>query len=210
MNLGLDAACRGLPALVGVAMGVYLFASPLKYAIWLPLLVIAVLSVVLSAAQGVFNEKPVLGLVLTEPWTLAAVSLVATFTGIVLWMTVNLETLVGLPDKDAKAVSGALIGAFTTFAATAWIKEIQETSGALVTSGQAQSHFKAFVIHHEIEGDTVARELCENETAIAKGVEVTGWGFKARWQRARLMQEFLDGGKQPLPRDKAAVSQETI
>jgi hypothetical protein len=201
MNLGLASALRGLPALVGVVLGVYLFASPLKYAIWLPLLALAVLSVVLSIAHGVFNERPMLGLALTEPWTLTAVALVATLTGIVLWMTVNLETLVGLPATDAKAVSGALIGAFTTFAATAWIKEIQEANGLFVASGQAKLHFQGFAAHHKLIGDNVARELCESETAVAKGIEVKGWGMTARWQRARMLQAFLKSGKKPLPRD---------
>jgi len=201
MNLGLASALRGLPALAGVVLGVYLFAIPLKAATGLPVIAIIFLALLLGMAHLMFNERPVLGLALMEPWTLAAVALAATFTGLVLWLTVNLEALVGLPATEAKAVSGALIGAFTTFAATAWIKEIQETSGLLVTSGQAKQHFKKFATYHSLAGDTVALELCEKEKVVAKGIDLEGWGWKARWQRARLLQTFLDGGKKPLPRN---------
>ncbi len=200
MNLGLASALRGLPALAGVLLGVYLFACPLKHAIWLPLLALAVLALLLSIAQGVFNERPALGLALTEPWTLAAVALVATVTGAVLWMTVNLEALVGLPATEAKAVSGALIGAFTTFAATAWIKEIQDANGLFVASGQAKLLFKKFALHHGQKGDNVVLELCEKDKVVAKDIEVEGWGLKARWQRAVLLRKWLKDGKPTLPR----------
>lgn len=200
MNLGLASALRGLPALAGVMLGVYLFASPLKGATGLPMVALIFLALLLGIANRVFNEHPFLGAALLEPWTLAAVALVATFTGIVLWMTVNLEALVGLPPTEAKAVSGALVGAFTTYAATAWIKDIQDANGLFVTSGQAKLHFKGFASHHQLVGDSVALELCQEEKVVTKEARVEGWGWKARRQRARLLQQFLDGGKKPLPR----------
>ncbi len=200
MNLGLATALRGLPALAGVLLGVYLFAIPFKGATGLPMIAIIGLALLMGIARSLFNAEPVLGLLLTEPWTLAAVALVATVTAALLWMTVNLETLVGLPATEAKAVSGALIGAFTTFAATAWIKEIQDANGLFVASGQAKLLFKKFATHHTLVGDTVARELCEKDKVVAKDIDVEGWGLKARWQRALLLKKFLKGGKQALPR----------
>ena len=200
MNLGLASALRGLPALAGVVLGVVLFACPLQGATALPLVALVCLTWVLGAAHRVFNTRPVMGLALMEPWTLAAVALVATCTGAVLWMTVHLEALLGLPQTQAKAVSGALIGAFTTYAATAWLKEIQDANGLFVTSGQAKLHFAGFAKHHGLVGDALALELCQEDKVAIPGSVVEGWGWKARWQRARLLQRFLDGGKQPLPR----------
>jgi hypothetical protein len=200
MNLGLASALRGLPALAGVMLGVYLYAIPFKGATGLPMVAMIVLVLLLVIANRMFNQRPRLGAALLEPWTLASVALVATFTGLVLWLTVNLEALLGLPPTQAKAVSGALIGAFTTYAATAWIKDIQEANGLFVTSGQAQLHFKNFATHHGLVGDSVALELCQEETVTTKDGKVEGWGWKARRQRARLLQQFLDGGKKPLPR----------
>lgn len=200
MNLGLATAWRGLPALAGVLLGVYLFAIPFKGATGLPMLAIIGLALLLGIARRLFNAQPVLGLLLTEPWTLAAVALVSTVTAAVLWMTVNLEALVGLPATEAKAVSGALIGAFTTFAATAWIKEIQDANGLLVASGQARLLFKKFATHHGLVGDTVVLELCEKDKVVAKDIDVEGWGFKARRQRASLLQKWLKDGKPVLPR----------
>lgn len=200
MNLGLASALRGLPALAGVVWGVYLFAIPLKGATGLPLLVLLCLILLLGIGHHAFNKNPVKGLAFMEPWSLAAVALVATFTGLVLWLTVNLEALVGLPPTQAKAVSGALIGAFTTYAATAWIKDIQEANGLFITSGQAKLHFKNFAKHRKLVGDSLALELCQDEKVTTIDDQVEGWGWKARRKRARLLKQFLDGGNQPLPR----------
>lgn len=201
MNFGLSAALRGLPALAGVLVGVYLLAAaPVSWALGMPLIALLFLALLLGIAARVFNERPLLGLTLLEPWSLAAVAIVAACTSIVLWLTINLESALGLPAAEAKAVSGALVGAFTTFAATAWLKEIQESNGAFVASAQAKQFFKAFAAHHKITGDNVIFDACYSDKVSVSNGSLEGWGLSARWKRGMLLRKFLKQGKVPPPR----------
>lgn len=196
MNYGLDSAIRGLPAVLGVFLGLASYAKPVANEpalVPLTLLLVGVIS--LGLAVGAFNRSPMLGVALLEVWVVSAIALSALATQLLLWLTVSLDMWIKLPtDVEEKSVSGAIIGAASAFLASAWLKELQDGKGPFLPSSVFEKRLaKSFQKAHSIVGSNVEFELCDSEH-VAK-LNIDGWGLTARWRRAIALNRFLKCGK---------------
>ena len=139
MNLGLTGVLRGLPALVGVLAGILLYARPpVQPSFALPILLLFALVLALLLSRKAFTSYPRISLVLLEPWVLSAVCVVALCTLLILWLTVASPMFFALDKPHLDAVTGALVGALTTYLATVWTKDVEDSRGPLLPRTQFQ------------------------------------------------------------------------
>jgi len=195
MNLGLTGVLQGLPGLIGVLAGIALYAkSPVLASIGLPAIFLVSLILVLFLSRKLFISYPRMGLFLLELWVLSAICIVALCTQLILWLTVESPTWFDLDKGRLDAVTGALVGALTTYLATIWTKDVQDSKGPLLASTQFQQFLAVnFSTSHDLKGDTAEVEACSSD-AVRTGV--TGWGFMSRWRRAKILSEYLKRSKQ--------------
>ncbi len=183
-------AARGLPALVGVLWGIFLYEpDPVQFLYPFGALLLAV--IILRLGRAVIGRWPLLGWALIELWIIAAISVMAIGTVAVLWLTVNSPDWFPLDEPERKALSGALVGAVTTYIAVLWTKEIQDASGTFWPGTQFKSAVRSAFDEqhpHVPDGDTRARDAID-EDKVRQGPE--GWGFAARLQRANILAKHL-------------------
>ena len=191
MNIGLAGVLRGLPGLLGVLAGIGLYATTLVQPVFcLPILLLVALVVLLLLSRKVFLKHPRLALILLEPWVLSAVCIVALCTELILWLTITSpDWFPELQKPRLDAVTGALIGALTTYLATVWTKDVAESKGPFLPSTQfEQSLARDFSKTYHLTGDTIEWEACHAE-AVRNGVK--GWGLVSRWKRAKILSDYL-------------------
>jgi lysylphosphatidylglycerol synthetase-like protein (DUF2156 family) len=186
---------RGAPALIGVLVGIALYAQPAfgQPAPTLPAVLLIAVAALRHWSQHAFERHPRLAMVLLEPWSLAAVCAVALSTQFLLWFALMAPSLFQQTGEEAKLLSGALVGAVTTFLATAWTKDVQDAEGPLLPATQFKAFARTFLEQHQIVGDRVEVEAADADKVPGKNI--SGWGFKARWQRAGVLGEYLDASK---------------
>ena len=190
-------AARGLPALIGVLWGIFLYEpDPLQFLYPVGALLLGV--IFLRLGRAVIGSAPILGWALIELWIIAAISVMAIGTVAVLWLTMNSPNWFPLDEPERKAISGALVGAVTTYIAVLWTKEIQDASGTFWPGTQFKSAVRvAFAAHpHVPGGDTRARDAID-EDRVREGPE--GWGFTARLRRAKILSAHLKSAKRSAP-----------
>jgi hypothetical protein len=193
----MNSVLLGLPSLAGVFAGIVLYARPLLHtAPAIPLLVLAVACLFLFLASQTFVTRPILSAALLEGWSMAAVAIIALCTQLILWLTVSTTALLDISDADlAKAASAALVGAATTFLATAWVKEIEKADGFFFASSQFRKTLaRGFAKAHSLPSATLESAVCNLDSVSVK--QISGWGFSARRRRAKVMGEYLRSGKQ--------------
>lgn len=191
-------AARGLPALIGVLWGISLYQPGLRDS-WYPLVALVLAVIVLVLGRAAMGRWPILGWLLIELWTIAAISLMAIGTVFVLWLTVNSPDWFPLDEPERKAISGALVGAVTTYIAVLWTKEIQDASGTFWPGTQFRNAVRsAFGPNHPYApaGGSRAREAID-EDRVKQGPE--GWGFTARLERAKILAGHLKDAKAGAP-----------
>jgi hypothetical protein len=190
-------AARGLPALIGVLWGIYLY-TPDWSRFWYPFVTLVVARIFLGLGRAAMGRWPLLGWMLIELWIVAAISVMALGTVAVLWLTVNSPNWFPLDEPERKAISGALVGAVTTYIAVLWTKEIQDGSGPFWPGTQFRSAVRsAFADPARVpKGDTRARDAID-EDRVREGLE--GWGLSARLQRARILGDHLKGLERGAP-----------
>ena len=181
---------KGLPSLIGVLWGIYLYKPGFSWAFQI-LLVLALSMVCLKVGQSLLGKNPVAGWVFIELWVFSAIALVAASTLGILWLTVNAPSFLSVDKSQQDAVAGALVGAVTAFLAILWTKDIEDASGPFWPSTQFKKGLASAFGTESLSPpqDSRARDVVYEERVRAKGPK--GWGFTARRERAYILQEFL-------------------
>ncbi len=192
MNLGLAGVLRGLPGLLGILAGIGLYATPLvQPSFCLPILLLVALVVLLLLSRKVFLKHPRLALILLEPWVLSAVCIVALCTQLILWLTITSpDWFPALEKPRLDAVTGALIGALTTYLATVWTKDVEESKGPFLPSTQFEKSLAVyFTKKYKLTGATSEWDACNSDFVLVGRIK--GWGFVSRWKRAKILSDYL-------------------
>jgi hypothetical protein len=192
MSQALAGVLRGLPGLAGVLAGIFLYAKPIVHpAPIIPTVILLFLIVALYASRELFTIAPKWALLLLEPWVLSAVCIVALSTQFLFWLTVTSQSWFDLPKPQLDAISGALLGAVTTFLATAWTKDVQDSQGPFLPSSQFRTFLAArFIERYKLTGDNVEVEACDSDVVASECI--SGWGLKSRWKRAAILSAGCD------------------
>jgi hypothetical protein len=189
VTFGLAGILRALPGLVGVLTGIFLYAQPFgKLSFAAPCGVLLVLVVAFLFSYELFIIYPRVALFLLEPWVLSAVCIIALSTEVVLWLTVTSPSWFALDKSRLDAVTGALVGSITTYLATIWTKDIQDSKGPFLPATQFQFFLAPhFSNTYKLVGDTPVWHAC-NSDHVSAGL--TGWGIKSRWRRAKILSDY--------------------
>lgn len=200
MNVGLDNAAGGLPALLGVVLGVWIYAGG---ACWV-LAAVALLVVAAGCAwagRAMLHRWPTFGGLLIEMWILAPIAVMALATAFIIWFGLEKPSLPGTAAPDEKtrdALSAALVGAVTTYVAFVWTKDIAEAKGFFWPSTQfKQGMRQAYdaLLRKPQEASVTFEAMFEDTVA---GLGQLGWSFLARRRRAQLLADFLASDSGPL------------
>jgi hypothetical protein len=177
---------QGFPALIGVLWGITIY-SPSLHRWWIPALVLVGAFALMHIGRLLIGRNPLIGCLFIEAWGMAAVSIVAFGTMLVLWLTIHASDFIQGTEEEKKAISSALIGAVTAYLAVLWVKDIQVGEGPFWTGTQfreaVQAAFKAppkAPIVDTREWDAVWEER-------VRGNGPVGWGLTARWKRSKII-----------------------
>jgi hypothetical protein len=192
MNSVVGNAGKGLPSLIGVLWGISLYRPDLlSLFVWLqPVAVIVVAILFLLLGRKVIGHLPLLGWVFLEFWILASISVMAVTTVIILLITIKAQSFFPFGEEERKAISGALVGAITTYLAILWTKDIQDASGFFWPSTQFKNALSSAFNSHPLKPNTPEMDAVYEERVHASGGPI-GWGLRERFKRARILQEYL-------------------
>jgi hypothetical protein len=198
MNGAVGNAVVGLPALIGVVLGLKLYAEGSPTCIGVALLLV-VPAILLAIAFAIVARLPRIARVLIELWVLSAVAVTAFATAAITWLTLNGKALnyivntASLPTATATTMSAALITAITTYVALAWTKDIGDAKGFFWPSTQfKRAMAKAYALLPDARkpaGNTAAFDALFADTV--QGYGNIGWGFGARGTRAKILSGII-------------------
>lgn len=182
-------AAKGFPGLLGVLVGILLYATGGK-GMMVCVVLLLVTVVLLLLGRGLLGSRPQAGLALIEVWILAAILVVAFSTAAILWLTVHSASWFPVEETQQRALSGALVGGVTAYLAILWTQDIATGGGPFWPSTQFREGLRAaFKSHpHTPQGDTREYDAIYGERV--RDGEV-GWGLMARWQRAGILARHL-------------------
>jgi hypothetical protein len=189
---------QGLPALLGVGLGIRLYTD------WRTWLVICIGALALDIAllvigRSLARRHPVEGGWIIESWILSPILITAFVTALIIWLTARgLPSVFGHdPDTEVqKTLASTFVGAVTAYAAIVWTKDISDGAGIFWPSTQFRAAMKSVQMSLPDARKAPANSV-ERQAMFSDEVEVhpkvVGWGFNARRRRARLVQLFLGG-----------------
>jgi hypothetical protein len=181
----MDKAIRGLPSLIGVIAGVKLYtASDFCGWVILSLIFISVF-LLMKLGKRLTPKNPRLGMILIELWILSSICIVALSTAFIVWLSIQSSEWFNVPKEEIKIVTGAFIGAITTFFAATWTADISKGNGYFWPT----THLKEAFLSFQLTGDTKFVEAATADRVREGGPK--GWGFNSRWQRASILAEYL-------------------
>lgn len=190
MSKLLGNAGQGLPPLIGVLWGIYLYSSALENW-WLPVPVLVVAFLLMRFGRWLLRYSPLGGCALIELWAAGSVSIVALCTMLVLWLTVHAGDFLSGTDAEKKAVSAALVGAVTAYLAVLWTKDIQASEGPFWSGTQLKEGLSVAFKKEDRQPEADSREwdaVWENRVRCG-GPD--GWGLKSRWWRCGIVGRYL-------------------
>lgn len=185
----------GLPALIGVVLGLRLYADGFNFFIYVAGL-FAVALLCRNVGSNLMGRFPNLAGLLIEVWIISAIAVTACGTAVVTAISFSglLDFVVGpkhLAAEQAKTMSTALIGAVTTYVALAWTKDI----------GDAKGYFwptKHFIEAMQLAYNDMSAKPTVNTRAnqaifenVIDGEGAIGWDFSARRIRTRVLADYL-------------------
>jgi len=195
MSALLGSAAIGLPALLGVVLGLRLYMGGLC---WVGGALLAALAcgAAVWAGRAQLRRRPRLGCWLIDAAYVLAILVTALGTALVAWVVLNtplsaLGDTTGLSEDAEKHLKGAFAGAVSTYVAVAWLKEIGDAKGAFWPS----THFRAGMaaayerLNPKPASDTAAWEAIFSDTVTGHGN--LGWDRAARHARAAILAAFL-------------------
>jgi hypothetical protein len=177
-------AAKGLPALLGVFWGVWLFTLGPR-SLW-ELAVTLILGWALSKIGGAFlRRRPLVGWLLIECWMIVAISVAAFSTYWVLWFTVNVSNFIAFRStEEQKALAAVLVGAVSTYLAGVFTKDIAEGKGFFSPAANLKRALDA-AFGGTTKADTRRWDAIYEDRVREDGPK--GWGFKARFLRVRII-----------------------
>ena len=195
MNLLDSSAITGLPALIGVVLGVKLYADGWGFAPYIVApLVVAFLA--LGIGRAAMPRAPRIGWLLIELWILSAVAVTSLATALIMWVTLDasLTRLIDVSKFNAdklKTLSGAFVAAVSTYVALVWTKDIGDAKGFFWPSTQFKSAIgKAFEsLDPEPAGTTEVFQAAYQD--VVQGHGNLGWSLPARRTRAGILADYL-------------------
>lgn len=192
MNFGLDNALKGLPALVGVMLGIRSYIGGSSW-IWACVGMIVGAAVLMRLGRAMMQRWPRAGRWLIEAWVLSAIGVAALAAAFILWLGIASPAFLGIAGTDdaKKAISGAFVGAVTTYVALVSTKDISEATGYFWPSTQFKAGMREAyeALANKPDGASVTSEAMFEDAVTGHGP--LGWGFRARGIRARILAGFL-------------------
>lgn len=185
----------GLPALVGVLLGLKLYVEGRAVAVVIVVL-FGVAAVALTVAESLMYRFPRVAAAVLELWFLSAVAVTALATAFVTWASfgtplgwiVNASILTA---EQLKTVQGAFVGALSAYIALVFTKDIGDAKGNFWTStqfkkiiGKASQQLVSQPVHTSPAYAAIYLDTVEGYGNI-------GWGFKARRIRAKVLSDFI-------------------
>jgi len=175
----------GIPSLLGVVLGVWLYSSD-NFAYWFYVLAVFIFSIVfLFIGRYLVKSAPMISVIFIELWVIAPIILVAISTAVIVWITIKSPSWFSGSETEVNAVTGAFIGAITAYLAAAWTDDIASGDGIFWPSTQIKQAFLKF----ELIGDTLERQAAQDMRVHEKDIE--GWGVLASWKRAAILAEYV-------------------
>jgi hypothetical protein len=195
MNYIFGNAVVGLPSLGGVILGLMLYLKGGCFFIY-PAIMLFVPLILLLIAKSIMHTHPRTAWILIELWIFSAVAVTTFATAFVIWASLDtpvdkLLSSSGLDAEHVKAVSGIFIGAVSTYVALVWTKDIGDAQGVFWPSTQFKSAIgKAFMQLHPEPNQTERVYQASYQKNVDDYGDI-GWGFSARWKRAKVFAEYL-------------------
>jgi hypothetical protein len=186
---------QGLPALLGVALGIRAYTGGLD---WLgPCVAVLILAVgVVVIGRFIARNSPVVGGLIIEAWIVSPIIVTALMTAFIVWLSaLGLPHIFGTePNEEIrKSLASTLVGAVTAYAALVWTKDISDGTGIFWPSTQFKAAM-AGVQRSLPEGDQaplgVVRQAMFSDE-VQDDPKIVGWGFNARRARARKIDEYV-------------------
>jgi hypothetical protein len=188
-------AIVGLPALLGVVLGLKLYVDPIPTAYYVATMMMAAFAA-RWIAFATIHRVPRVARWLIELWILAAIGVTAVATAGVTWVTLN-ATLGFLFDtshidvKQLEKMTTAIVTALTTYVALVWTKDIGDAKGFFWPSTAFKTAMaKAYsMLTAKPVGTTKEYEAMFMDTVTNHGN--IGWGFGARGIRAKILADSI-------------------
>lgn len=199
---------RGVPSLIGVLLGVWAFAvrSAQDWGSLLPVLLLVAGWVLAEVGKVLLRDAPVVGAMCIECVALAQVGVVALITfGLLYLASIIPGALTSLGEPDTNAVKGAIVGAVSTYLANALGKDIEKGEGLLSPAARLRKALVATFLSGQFELAHTARAYAALESEYVPPASpasgdadadksYTGWGFKARLGRVRVVRQAQHDG----------------
>jgi hypothetical protein len=195
MNYVAGNAIVGLPALVGVVLGLKLYVEGRGFAPWIVgMLVIPVIALLI--ARAVMHKYPRFGSILIEIWILSAVGVTALATALIIWVGLNapftwIVDTSALKAEDVKAISSSFLAAISTYVALVWTKDIGDAKGFFWPSTQFKSAMALAFKRLTPEPPGTAPVYQATYQDVVENYGNLGWKFSARRQRAKIFADYL-------------------
>jgi hypothetical protein len=195
----IDNIIKGIPALLGVFVGIFLFVFNISHPNYfrpfvIQIICLAIIAIVsLFVGKGLLGRHPRLGFVILELWNLLAIAVTSGTTFLILWIgTISPQWFSELNAENSKTVVGALGGAITTFFAVLWTKDIEEGKGFFWSSFHFKKAFGTSVANRKLTPERNTKEYeAIYDDRVSGSNEPIGWGFVARWRRAKIISKYL-------------------
>jgi hypothetical protein len=188
----LDTGAKGFPSLAGVVWGVMALGDGWSIIVNVECLIAGLF--VGWLGRTIIGRAPLTGLFLIDLSIVATSAIVSISTWLVLLASMKAPTFFQTTSPDElKALTGALVGALTTYFAFVWTKDIADGTGPLWPSSQFRTAVRtAFSTGAHVP--TAAGNRRVYDTVFADRVttdRIEGWSYGARWKRAWILHDYL-------------------
>jgi hypothetical protein len=185
----MSAVASALPAFVATMFAVCMYVG------YLPTWTAAILAVLGGAAtligRSLLSSRPIAGTYLFAPWILVGIGLIAYAGCGSLWLALHTEYLLPVSDEATVKEVGAAIGAsVTTFLGIVLTKDFGDGQGAFWPGGCYRKQIQRVFGQDPLKPPRSTQAF---EAVWADRVHggPNGWGYKARLERAKILNEHL-------------------
>lgn len=145
--------------------------------------------------------KPRAGLLFLEGWVIGPAAIAAFASGLAVLVAIDLAAPTGADDatKELLKTLAAGLSAFLSAAFVSWIGEQNNTRiSDRIRRQFYRKYDRATVYPPPSDGALYFTPGSKGETTVYSGVQIEGWNFADRWERARrLSAEIAAGTSQP-------------